>query len=706
MDFIFEPRFTSAYVSFQVIVLLVVLGILWKNKGWYAHTNTAASILTIVGVLGTFIGIFIGLLDFNPESDNLPGSIGALLNGLKFAFGTSIVGIASALLLKGIISPLSQINGNRDRDPEQETINKFVDVLTEALRSVETPRELIAAIKENGETTQKVLRDMRNDLINEQRGNLKQLETLTDTVSDEHNQLRVDRKTTRDVLQGTKDDLINGQGKILEQLETLTNTVSDKHDLIIASQKDEATKTRKTLADMQSELTDRQGRAFRQLRTLTKTVSYEHNQLRKEFETFSKNVAESITELATKELIFSLTKVIENFNTQLSTQFGDNFKQLNEAVGRTVAWQEQYRQQMEELADEFRVAAESIEKSGESVALIAESSNTISSRSESIVACTEKLNPILHTLNDQLDAFSELRQRALEAFPLIENRLNELTVDFSSAVQTVITESHESVETQRTALAEQAGHLQTTVENTTQDFNKLTTSFSGSVETSIAQAHNSMNQQREALITQFSELENAIGTANQHFQETIDEIGSQLDSVFKKSADHITQLTTGFTQGLTQRLEGTLNEVTNGFTDVVGTAIADSQESMEKQRTALNTHSSTLQTTINDVSQQIDGLMKDVSNTVNGSQSSMDQQRQELLRLTQQLQANFKALETTLEVGLTESLESLAGKLAALSEKFVEDYTPLTEELYRLVSMARSNQVDARSNQVDPDIPF
>lgn len=60
---------------------------------------------------------------------------------------------------------------------------------------------------------------------------------------------------------------------------------------------------------------------------------------------------------------------------------------LNEAVEKTVAWQEQYRQQMNELADEFRIAAESIEKSRESVASIAGSSNTIADRSESIVAC-------------------------------------------------------------------------------------------------------------------------------------------------------------------------------------------------------------------------------------------------------------------------------------------------------------------------------
>ena len=151
--------------------------------------------------------------------------------------------------------------------------------------------------------------------------------------------------------------------------------------------------TRKTFANMQSELTGRQNKAFIQLRELTKTVSYEHNQLRKEFENFSKNVAESITELATKELISSLTKVIDQFNTQLSTQFGDNFKQLNEAVGKTVEWQKEYRQNMNTLADEFRIAAKSIDDSRDSLTNIADSSSTIADKSSSIVTSATKLGP-------------------------------------------------------------------------------------------------------------------------------------------------------------------------------------------------------------------------------------------------------------------------------------------------------------------------
>ena len=651
---------TIVYICVQIILGLLAFVVLQWKKGWHTHTNTAASILTIFGVFGTFLGISIGLFGF--KTANIEGSIPDLLNGLKLAFLTSLVGILSAIVLKAY----AFYQAIKSPDSDVQTLD--VQTLGE-INLLAQMITLNTAIREEGKETRTALDGIKEgltgihtSLTGGQNETIVQLRDLTTTVSDKHDHL--------------------------------TSTVVEKHDNLIDLQREEGKQTREKLTNLQTALTEGQSALSTQLENLATTFSTKHDLLIDEFQTFSKNVAESVAKLATDELIEALKTVIEDFNAKITEQFGENFKQLNEAVGKTVTWQEQYRQQMEELADEFRIAAESIEISRESVAVIAESSNTIAGRSESIVACTEKLDPILHTLNDQLDAFSELRQRALEAFPLIENRLDELTTGFSGAVQTAITDSHESVEAQRTALAEQTGHLQTTVENTTQDFNKLTTSFSGSVETSIAQAHDSMNQQREALIAQFSELENTIGTASQHFQKTIDDIGSQLDSTFKESANYITQLTTGFTQELTQQLEGTLNKVTSGFTDTVATAIADSQASMEKQRTALSAHSSTLQTTINDVSQQIDGIMKNVSDTVNGSQASMDQQRRELSRLTQQLQLNFNELEATLEAGLTESLESLAGKLAALSEKFVEDYTPLTEELYRLVNMARSNQTD------------
>ena len=120
-------EFTRGYVVFQIIVGGFAFGILWRIQGWYTHTNTVASILTIIGVFGTFLGIFIGLQVFNIE--NIEQSISGLLKGLKLAFLTSLVGIGSAVLLKGAVAPLFQMF-QKGRNPIEVERDQFINALT------------------------------------------------------------------------------------------------------------------------------------------------------------------------------------------------------------------------------------------------------------------------------------------------------------------------------------------------------------------------------------------------------------------------------------------------------------------------------------------------------------------------------------------------------------------------------------------------
>ena len=76
-----------------------------------------------------------------------------------------------------------------------------------------------------------------------------------------------------------------------------------------------------------------------------------------------------MTKNNTDALIKALEEVMRDFNARINEQFGENFRQLNEGVRRINEWQEQYRQQMDELAVQFRIAAASIEKSRESLEL-------------------------------------------------------------------------------------------------------------------------------------------------------------------------------------------------------------------------------------------------------------------------------------------------------------------------------------------------
>ena len=142
-------EFTRGYVVFQIIVGGFAFSILWRIQGWYTHTNTVASILTIIGVFGTFLGIFIGLQVFNIE--NIEQSISGLLKGLKLAFLTSLVGIGSAVLLKGVVAPLFQMF-QKGRNPIEVERDQFIN----ALKSIENiwrnePSRTIGEIRYNSQ---------------------------------------------------------------------------------------------------------------------------------------------------------------------------------------------------------------------------------------------------------------------------------------------------------------------------------------------------------------------------------------------------------------------------------------------------------------------------------------------------------------------------------------------------------------------------
>ncbi|MCH6893386.1 hypothetical protein BEC66_22085 [Escherichia coli] len=83
-------------------VIFVFLSAWWCDKK-NIHSKFreyAPTLMGALGILGTFIGIIIGLLNFNTES--IDTSIPVLLGGLKTAFITSIVGMFFAILFNGM----------------------------------------------------------------------------------------------------------------------------------------------------------------------------------------------------------------------------------------------------------------------------------------------------------------------------------------------------------------------------------------------------------------------------------------------------------------------------------------------------------------------------------------------------------------------------------------------------------------------------
>lgn len=138
--------------SFTIIVCLAILVAIFMAWRYVARTEAdnvierhkwldqLPSMISTLGVLGTFLGITKGLLSF--DTSDLDASIPLLLDGLKTAFFTSLLGMAGSLILnRAITKKLKELGA----DDSLETLAMSLSSQSDTRESVANAVERISA---------------------------------------------------------------------------------------------------------------------------------------------------------------------------------------------------------------------------------------------------------------------------------------------------------------------------------------------------------------------------------------------------------------------------------------------------------------------------------------------------------------------------------------------------------------------------------
>jgi len=122
----------SAFFFWVILSVFVTafLVLVYETKKRHLFVELTPGLLTTLGIVGTFTGIFIGLLDF--DIDQINESVPRLIDGLKIAFSTSVIGLTAALVFRVIRIAQSIIR--RASGVEQTTAEELID----AIKSVES----------------------------------------------------------------------------------------------------------------------------------------------------------------------------------------------------------------------------------------------------------------------------------------------------------------------------------------------------------------------------------------------------------------------------------------------------------------------------------------------------------------------------------------------------------------------------------------
>ena len=152
---------------------------------------------------------------------------------------------------------------------------------------------------------------------------------------------------------------------------------------------------------------------------------------------------EKLSKGATEEIINALKQVIEEFNQELQTQFGENFVKLNESVINLVEWQNNYKTHIETLEEKLQLSSESIEKSKESLEII-------SSKNEDILNVYQELKHIINIydkqineLNQHLETYSTLSNSAESMFSTISHSIGHTKEEFTSLANIIANNNEE-----------------------------------------------------------------------------------------------------------------------------------------------------------------------------------------------------------------------------------------------------------------------
>lgn len=141
--------------------------------------------------------------------------------------------------------------------------------------------------------------------------------------------------------------------------------------------------------------------------------------LRSDFGDFAKKVAKTSAETATKAIVQALTDVVHNFNEKITEQFGDNFKQLNEAVGRLLIWQEEYKKYMDGFKGNLELVSDAIDKNSQAVQTLPEILEQIK---EIVSAADQEIVKLAQGLSDM----HEVGKAATKTFPEVITAIKDV----------------------------------------------------------------------------------------------------------------------------------------------------------------------------------------------------------------------------------------------------------------------------------------
>ena len=391
-----------------------------------------------------------------------------------------------------------------------------------------------------------------------------------------------------------------------------------------------------------------------QMRFLRTDMSDKFSALQNSFESFQKQMSENNI----KALVEAVQKVMDDFNNKINDNLGETFNRLNSSVEQLVKWQDEYKTYLEDAKLRLEQAKDGINKVQENLKSISASMETLPERAASIEIIVNRLGDQINELESRLEAFKDMKEKAINAMPAIENNINDLTDGFRVSIDKVSQKIIKSTDSM--------GELVTTSLVGMKDISKV---LKDSVKVSTDEIKASLETQKTemtGMATKLSEgLKSSTKETSVQIKASLETQKTEMTGMATKLSEDLKISTKETSVQIKASLETQKTEMT-GMAEEVAENISDSTTAMEK---SIKVHIESL-----------NNLSSEIKQTTEAS----------LETLTERMEEQIVKANINMQNVQKQAIQSMGTSLTSLSQKFVDDYTPLTEKLKETVRIAKN----------------
>lgn len=212
-----------------------------------------------------------------------------------------------------------------------------------------------------------------------------------------------------------------------------------------------------------------------------------------------------IAKSSSEELVKALQDVIKDFNAKINEQFGENFKQLNQAVEKIVVWQKQYTDYIDTSTNSLNQLIENIEKSTNKLNSVIEQSNVITNNFNHIVENSKNFANISKDLEITLGNLNTQRQAIQTQLTTLSTLVVQASDDLPKIGSQILNIA--------TTMQSSSDEFNRKVINLTENTEKQTNALNKGIEEALTQSLTTLGGQLSAMTEKFANDYNALSNA-------------------------------------------------------------------------------------------------------------------------------------------------------------------------------------------------